>query len=92
MAFQHPELAWDFVQSHLADVLNKLPEFEQAIFVPAIGAESYDPAMIDKISRYAQSHIAPDAGRSAEESMAAIRERPRIRSTRLPLISKWLDE
>jgi hypothetical protein len=40
--------------------------------------------MVDKIQRYTQSHIAPDARRKAEESMAAIRERLRIRSTRLP--------
>jgi hypothetical protein len=48
--------------------------------------------MIDKIQRYAQSHIAADARRTAEESITAIRERLRIRSTRLPLISKWMGE
>jgi aminopeptidase N len=88
----HPELAWEFVQSHLEAVLSKLPESEQPKFVPRIGAWSYDPAMIDKIQRYAQSRIAPDARRKADESMTAIRERLRIRSTRLPLISKWMGE
>jgi aminopeptidase N len=90
VANQHPDLAWDFAQNHLKDVLNKLPESEQAKFVPAIGAQSFDPAMVGKIQRYSQSHISPDARRNAEESMTAIRERLRIRSTRLPLISKWL--
>lgn len=88
----HPDLAWEFVQSHLADVLEKLPESERPNFVPAIGSRSYDPAMIVKIQRYSQSHIATDARRTAEESMTAIRERLRIRSTRLPLISKWMGE
>jgi aminopeptidase N len=92
VAFQHPDLTWDFVQGHLADVLKKLPESEHPNFAPEIGAQSYDPAMIDKIQRYAQSHIAADAGRTAEESITAIGERLRIRSTRLPLISKWMGE
>jgi aminopeptidase N len=92
VAFQHPDLAWDFVHSHLEAVLNKLPESEHPNFVPEIGVQSVDPAMIDKIQRYAQSHIAADARRTAEESMTAIRERLRIRSTRLPLISKWIGE
>jgi aminopeptidase N len=92
VSFQHPELTWDFVQGHLADVLKKLPETEHSNFVPEVGAQSYDPAMIDKIQRYAQSHIAVDARRTAQESMTAIRERLRIRSTRLPLISKWMGE
>jgi aminopeptidase N len=88
----HTDLAWDFVQSHLEAVLSKLPESEQPYFVPATGARSFDPAMIDKIQRYAQSHIAVDARRTAQESITAIRERLRIRSTRLPLISKWMGE
>jgi aminopeptidase N len=88
----HPELAWDFVQGHLADVLEKLPESEHPNFVPEIGAQSIDPAMIDKIQQYAQSHIAADARRNAEESMTAIRERLRVRNTRLPMISKWIGE
>jgi aminopeptidase N len=92
VAHLHPDLAWDFVQSHLEAVLNKLPESEHPNFVPEIGARSIDPAMIDKIQRYAQSHIAADARRTAEESITAIRERLRIRSTRLPLISKWMGE
>jgi aminopeptidase N len=90
VANQHPDLAWDFAQNHLKDVLNKLPESEQAKFVPAIGAQSFDPTMVNKIQRYAQSHISPDARRNAEESMTAIRERLRIRNTRLTLISKWM--
>jgi aminopeptidase N len=92
VAFLHPDLTWDFVQGHLADVLKKLPESEHPNFVPEIGAQSIDPAMIDKIQQYAQSHIAADARRTAEESMTAIRERLRIRSTRLPMISKWMGE
>jgi aminopeptidase N len=91
-AFKHPDLTWDFVQSHLADVLKKLPDSEHPNFVPEIGAESIDPAMIDKIHRYAQRHIAADARRPAEESITAIRERLRIRSTRLPMISQWMGE
>lgn len=92
VAFQHPDLTWDFVQSHLADVLKKLPESEHPNFVPEVGAQSIDPAMIDKIQQYAQNHIASDARRIAEESMTAIRERLRVRSTRLPMISKWMGE
>jgi aminopeptidase N len=92
VAFRHPDLAWDFVQNHLSAVLDKLLESDRPDFVPAIGAQSYDSAMIGKIQRYAQDHIAPDARRKAEESMTAIRERLRIRSTRLPLITKWMGE
>jgi aminopeptidase N len=92
VAFHHPDLAWDFVQNNLSAVLDKLLPSDRPDFVPAIGAQSFDPAMIGKIQRYAQNHIAPDARRKAEESMTAIRERLRIRSTRLPLISKWMGE
>jgi aminopeptidase N len=90
VALRHPDLAWDFVQNNLSAVLDKLLESDRPDFVPAIGAQSYDPAMVGKIQHYAQDHIVPDARRKAEESMTAIRERLRIRSTRLPLITKWM--
>lgn len=90
VARQHPDLAWDFVQQHLPAVFEKLQASERSSFVPALGAGSVDPAMIDKIGAYAQAHIAADARRKANESIGAIRERLRIRQTRLPQITAWV--
>jgi aminopeptidase N len=87
----HPELAWGFAQEHLTEVLEKLLDSDRASFVPALGAESIDPSMVQKINDYARAHIPADARRNALESIGAIRERIRIRSTRLPLITSWLN-
>ena len=90
VAFEHPELAWDFAQQNLGAVLDKLPESDRPGFIPALGAESIERAMMDKIRHYARTHIAADARRNAEESIGAIRERIRMRATRLALITAWL--
>ncbi len=91
VAYAHPELAWDFAQQNLSAVLGKLPESDRPGFIPELGAESIDPAMIGKIRQYARTHIAADARRNADESMGAIRERIRMRTSRLPLITAWID-
>lgn len=92
VAFEHPELAWEFAQQNLKAVLDKLPESDRPGFVPALGSESTDRSMMDKIRQYARTHIASDAQRNANESIGAIRERIRMRATRLPLITAWLDQ
>jgi aminopeptidase N len=90
VAWRHPDLAWDFVQQHLPAVFEKLHASERSSFVPRLGQASVDPAMIDKISAYAQKYIPPDARRKAEESIGTIRERLRVRQTRLPQITAWM--
>lgn len=90
VSWNHPDLTWDFVQQHLPAVFEKLQQSERSSFVPRLGQASVDPAMIDKINAYAQAHIPADARRKAEESIGTIRERLRVRQTRLPQITAWV--
>jgi aminopeptidase N len=86
----HPDLAFDFYVTHRDD-LNKILEPDALDrFAPGLAYGSYDPAMIEKLTAYADKYIAPTARGDVRKAQGAIAYWVKIRRQSLPEIDKWL--
>ena len=86
----HPDLAFDFAIAHLAQVDEKVDATSRSRYYPELGSRSLDPAMIDKIKAYADTHIAASSRRDADTAVSNIAYRIKIHNERLPAIDAWL--
>jgi hypothetical protein len=55
------------------------------------GGGSTDPAMVAKLEDYAKRYLTPQSRGRVDVAIASIRDRVRVRTTRLPDITKWLE-
>ncbi len=92
VAYQHPDLAFDFAVAHRGQVDAKVDTTSRSRYYPGLGSPSSDPAMIDKITAYADKHIADSSRRATETAIANIKYRIQVRDERLPAISQWLEQ
>jgi aminopeptidase N len=86
----HPDLAFDFAVANHARVERIVDASSRSRYVAGLGAGSADPTMIDKLTRYAEQYMTPQSRAPADRAIAAIRDRIRVRTERLPDITRWL--
>jgi aminopeptidase N len=90
VANRHPELALDFVTSHLKEVSRFVDTTSQSRFVARIAASSKEPATITKLQAYADANLAPTSRKPIDQVINGIRVRlatePRIKSE----VGQWL--
>ena len=91
VASEHPDLAFDFAIANRERVEGLVDISSRSRYLAALGAGSSDPAMIDKIEDYARRHLSPESRRPADSAIGAVRDRVRVRSERLPDITRWLE-
>jgi hypothetical protein len=86
----HPEMAFDFAVAH-REPLDALVDFtSRSRYYPSLAHNSLDPSIVPRIRDYAEKYLAAGSRRSAEQVIAAIEFRIRIRDQRLPVIEAWL--
>ncbi|MBV8687827.1 MAG: ERAP1-like C-terminal domain-containing protein [Alphaproteobacteria bacterium] len=91
VAAAHPDLAFDFAIRNREKVEGLVDSSSRSRFVPRLGAGSADPAMIAKLEDYASRYMTAQSRRPADQAMASIRDRVRVRTERLPDITRWLE-
>jgi aminopeptidase N len=91
VADRHPDLALDFALRNREKVEALVDSSSRSRFVPGLARGSSDPATIAKVEDYATRYMTPQSRRPADQSIAAIRDRVRVRSERLPDITRWLE-
>ena len=91
VAGDHPDLAFDFALANRERVEPLVDASSRSRYFAALGGGSADPAMIDKLGRYAEQHMTPQSRAPADRAIASIRDRIRVRQQRLPEISRWLE-
>jgi aminopeptidase N len=91
VAGQHPDLAYDFALQNREAVGALVDVGSRSRYFPGLGAGSSDPAMVAKLQDYATRHMTPESRRPADQAIVAIQERARVRQTRLPDITRWLE-
>ena len=90
VAALHPDLAFDFAIQHREKIESLVDVSSRSRFLPALPRNSADPAMIGKLENYAQQFMTPQSRKPADISISTIRDRIRVRQTRLPEITQWL--
>ncbi|HVU19723.1 MAG TPA: M1 family metallopeptidase [Rhizomicrobium sp.] len=86
----HPEMAFDFVNTHQQLVNSWLEGDSQNQFVPRIAMGSNDPGMIAKLNAYAKAHIPATARGDTLKATSAIGFNAEVRAKRLPDVDRWL--
>jgi aminopeptidase N len=91
VAAEHPDLAFDFALQNRQAVEGLVDTSSRSRFFPQLGSRSADPAMVAKLQDYATRYLTPQSRRSADQAIASIQDRIRVRQTRLPDITRWLE-
>ncbi len=89
-AGEQPELAWQFAQKHMDELLGRTEEFVRNVYVPAILSAFSDAARADELEQYVREKIGPKGATKAKESAEAMRLRAAIKERELPGIDRWV--
>jgi len=87
----HPDLAFDFALAHRERVMGLVDASSSSRFLPGLATRSSDPAMVAKLRDYATRYMTPQSRGAADRAIAAIEDRVRVRTQRLPDITRWLE-
>lgn len=87
----HPDMAFDFALANRERVEALVDASSRSRYLSGLATGSSDPAMLDKLEAYATRHLTPQSRGSANRAIASIRDRIRVRTERLPEITRWLD-
>jgi aminopeptidase N len=88
----HPDLAFDFAVRNREKVEGLVDISSRSRFLAGLGGSSADPAMIARLEDYAKRHLNPQSRGRVDVAIASIRDRVRVRTTRLPDITRWLEK
>lgn len=88
----HPDLAYDFALANREKVEGLVDISSRSRYLAGLGGASADPAMIAKLDDYAKRHLTPQSRGRVDVAIASIRDRVRVRTARLPDITRWLEK
>src|SRR5436190_774902 len=87
----HPDMAFDYALAHREQVDRLADASSRSRYIAGLGSRSTDPAMVDKLRRYAEQHMTPQSRAPADRAIASIQDRLRVRQDRLPDITRWFE-
>jgi len=91
VANEHPDLAYDFAIRNREKVEGLVDISSRSRFLAGLGGGSADPAMVAKLEDFATRYMTPQSRGRVDVAIASIRDRVRVRTTRLPDITRWLE-
>jgi aminopeptidase N len=91
VAAGHPDLAFDFALKNRDKVESLVDASSRSVFLPELAAGSSNRAMVAKLQDFAERHMTKESRRPADIAIASIEDRVRVRETRLPDITRWLE-
>ena len=90
VAWQHPELAFDFAAAHREQVDAKVDTTSRSRYYPRLASNSMDAGIIARLRDFADKHIAAGSRREMDTAVANIEYRVKVRNERLPQVDAWL--
>jgi aminopeptidase N len=91
VAGEHPDLAFDFAIRNREKVEALVDISSRSRFIAGLGGGSASPAMVAKLEDFATRYMTPQSRGRVDVAIASIRDRVRVRTTRLPDITRWLE-
>ncbi len=91
VADEHPDLAYDFALRNREKVEGLVDISSRSRYLAGLGGGSTDPAMVAKLEDFATRYMTPQSRGRVDVAIASIRDRVRVRTTRLPDITRWLE-
>lgn len=90
VAVGQPDKAFDFVAANHDAVMARVDVSGATRYVARLVQGSSDPAMEGKLRAYADAHLPAGARRPVDEAIARIRDRIKVRETRMGEVDTWL--
>jgi aminopeptidase N len=87
---EQPEMAWQFAQDHMPQLLGQMEEFSRNMFVPSIMSAFPDADRADELEKYVNEKVSPKGATKAKESAASMRLRADLKQRELPGIDRWI--
>ena len=91
VAARHPQLAFDFALRNREQVDRLVDAPARSRYFARLAQGSSDRAMIQRLRDYAERHLTPQSRGEADQAIAAIEDRARVREQRVPDITRWFD-
>ncbi|MET1111024.1 MAG: M1 family aminopeptidase [Allosphingosinicella sp.] len=91
VADEHPDLAYDFALRNREKVEGLVDISSRSRYLAGLGGGSADPAMVAKLEEFATRYMTPQSRGRVDVAIASIRDRVRVRTSRLPDITRWLE-
>lgn len=92
VSFDHSMQAVDFALAHLDKYMDLIDISAQTRAISRLGGGSADLVMADKLSAYADEHLTPEARKTTDRAIAAVKARAATRARLKPEILAWLDK
>lgn len=89
-AGEQTELAWDFAQRHMKDLLKELESFRVNGYVPSIMGSFSDATRADELVAYVKENVGEGALPKARETADGIRFNADFKQRELPVIDRWV--
>jgi aminopeptidase N len=87
---EHQEMAWDFAQRHMPELLAQVEAFRRNTYVPRIMDSFSDASRADELEAYVKDKIGESAMNKARETAEGIRLKATLKERELPVIDKWV--
>jgi aminopeptidase N len=87
----HPDLSFDFAVQHREKMESLVDVSSRSRFLPRLAQLSAEPGTVEKLEDYAQHFMTPQSRKPADIAISMIRDRIRVKQTRLPDITQWLE-
>ncbi|EEF59929.1 M1 family metallopeptidase [Pedosphaera parvula] len=88
---EHGELAWQFTQEHLQDLLKRVEAFRRNGYVPSIMGAFSDNGRADELVQYVTAHLSMDGLTKAKEVAETIRLKADLKDRELPRVDQWVN-
>ena len=86
---EQPELAWEFAQKHIRELIAKLSSFRANDYVADLFENFSDNARAEELEAWAKKNLPPDAAPSTAKAADAIRFKAALKERLLPEIDAW---
>ena len=87
---EHPDIAWSFATDHLKEMQERFGTPGQSRLLASIASGFTDDKQADEVSAFVHANLSPAAFREAENSIAQIRFRSKLKAKTLPAIDDWI--
>lgn len=87
---EQPELAWQFAQDHMPQLLGRMEEFQRNYYVPSIMSAFSDADRADELEKYVNEKVSPKGATKAKETAASMRLRAELKQRELPAVDRWV--
>ncbi|PWU15173.1 MAG: aminopeptidase [Verrucomicrobia bacterium] len=87
---EQPELAWQFAQEHMTQLMGRIEEYERNMYVPSIMSAFSDADRADELERYVNEKVSPNGATKARETAEGMRLRADLKQRELPVVDHWI--